>query len=292
VIILNATTDKVQLVSSAAATLDVHVSFMDMTTADPPVVKGSTSGRQNTAITTATTTDILAAPASSTVRNMKTLNVRNKHASLACDCTVLFNQNGTSYELAKQTVRAGETLEYIEGVGFFIVQGPPAPAPNYSTADQAITTADTLITNSPILLPTGRALVAGALLTWEFTITKSAGTGTPAWNIRFGTGVIGDTARITLTHLVAQTGVADTANVYINCLVRSVGASGVVTGSLVLDHQLAATGFATTANIVIAGTSAAFDTTTVTGVCVSVVPGTASAWTVTKVLSKIEYLIP
>jgi hypothetical protein len=290
-ILLTATTDKVQLVSSAAATLDVHVSFMDMTTADPPVVKGSTSGKQNTAITTATTTDILAAPASSTVRNMKTLNVRNKHASLACDCTVLFNQNGTSYELAKQTVRAGETMEYIEGVGFFIVQGPPAPAPTYSTADQAITTADTYITGSQILLPTGRALVAGTQLVWQFVITKSAGTGTPVWNLRFGTGVIGDTARITLTHLVAQTGVADTAFVTIQALVRSVGASGVVTAGLNLDHQLAATGFATTANITIAGTSAAFDTTTVTGIGVSVTPGTASAWTVTLATAEIKSLI-
>lgn len=284
-LLLNATTDKFQLVSSAAATLDVHASYVDLsgTTVTP--------GRQNTAITTATTTDVLAAPGASTTRNLKTLNVRNKHASQSCDCTLIFNQNGTSYELARLTVRAGETMEYIEGVGFFVVAGPSAPARNYSTSDQVANAADTYVTGSLIALPSGRALVAGVVLIWKFAMTKTgAGTATPIWSLRFGSGVIGDTARVTLTG-VAQTAVIDTATVEIVCIVRSVGASGVVTASLDLHHALAATGFANVAHSVIAGTSAAFDTTTVTGIGVSVNPGTAGVWTLTMATAEIQNLV-
>lgn len=288
-LLLTATTDKFQLVSSTAASLDVHAGYMD--SGNPITSSYSMApGRQNTAIVSATTTDIVAAPGASTARNVKVINVRNKDASLSCDVTIVFNQNGTSYQLHKQTLRAGETLQYVEGVGWFLAGGNGTPPTVYSTADQSITTADTYITGSQILLPSGRTLVAGCSLKWEFTITKSAGTGTTAWNIRFGSGVIGDTARVTLTQSSAQTGVADTAVVRIRCLVRSVGGSGVVTGSLELSHNLAATGFVSTSQSVLTGTSAGFDTTTVTGVGVSVTPGTASAWTVIQATGAIENL--
>lgn len=109
------TTDKLSLITSAAATVDVHASFADLSGATV------TPGKQNTAITTATTTDIVAAPGASTVRNVKTLHFRNKHASLATDVTVQYNANGTLYELHKVTLATGAALEYIEGIGFFLI---------------------------------------------------------------------------------------------------------------------------------------------------------------------------
>lgn len=115
-LLLAATTDKLQLITSAAATIDVHVSYVD---AVSTTLVPSGGGKQNTAISTAATTDILAAPAASTLRNAKTIQIRNKHASLSCDVTVQFNQNATLFELHKVTLLAGEALEYIEGVGFF-----------------------------------------------------------------------------------------------------------------------------------------------------------------------------
>jgi hypothetical protein len=114
-LLLTATTDKLQLVTSAAATVDVHASYMDHTLSSDNVE----GGRQLTAITTATTTDIVAAPASGVVRNVKALLVRNKHASTSCDVTVVYDANGTDYELHKVTLAAGEGLEYVEGVGYF-----------------------------------------------------------------------------------------------------------------------------------------------------------------------------
>lgn len=113
---LTATTDKLQVTTSSAADLDVHASWADLSAG------AVTPGRTNTAIASATTTDIVAAPAGSTQRNVKTINVRNKHASLACDVTVIFDQNATGFELHKATLLAGEALEYIEGIGWFVVQ--------------------------------------------------------------------------------------------------------------------------------------------------------------------------
>jgi len=135
---LVATTDKLQLISSAAVSTDVHASYADL------LAGAVTPGRQNTAITTATTTDVVAAPAASTVRNVKTLHIRNKHATSALDVTVVFDQNGTDYELHKETLRAGESLEYVEGIGFFVLQ---ARTPDIITkklaADQSNSTATT-----------------------------------------------------------------------------------------------------------------------------------------------------
>jgi hypothetical protein len=115
VLLLNTTTDKLQLVTSAAVTVDVHASYTDY---DGSVV---TAGRQNAAISTATTTDVVAAPASGISRNVKHLTARNKHASSSVDVTLQFNQNGTIFELHKVTLAAGKALEYIEGIGFAII---------------------------------------------------------------------------------------------------------------------------------------------------------------------------
>lgn len=117
-ILLAATTDKLQVISSAAATLDVHVSYMELSSSTFAVNGG---GKQNTAITTATTTDILAAPGSSTYRNAKTINIRNKDTVLPCTVTIQFNQNSTLFELHQALIQPGEALEYIEGVGFFVL---------------------------------------------------------------------------------------------------------------------------------------------------------------------------
>lgn len=114
-ILTNTGTDKLQVISSSAATMDVHASWSDL-------LSGAvTPGRTNTAISSATTTDVVATPAASTVRNVKTLHIRNKSATLACDVTVQYNQNATLFELHKVTLQTGDTLEYIEGIGFFVI---------------------------------------------------------------------------------------------------------------------------------------------------------------------------
>jgi hypothetical protein len=137
-LVLAATTDKFQVLSSSTADLDVHVSYIDINSSTGAWVGG---GKQNTAINTATTTDVLAAPAATTLRNAKTINIRNKHASASNTVTFQFNQNATLYELHKVTLAAGEALEYIEGVGFFVLG---AISPNFVAtlaSDQSNSTA-------------------------------------------------------------------------------------------------------------------------------------------------------
>jgi hypothetical protein len=116
VLLLTSTSDLLTVVTGQAVTaIDVHASWMDY--ASGPTI---TPGRTNTAsITTATTTTVVGSPAASTQRNVKTLNIRNRDASASCDVTVKHTDGTNNLELIKATLGAGETLEYLEGVGWF-----------------------------------------------------------------------------------------------------------------------------------------------------------------------------
>lgn len=151
-IILALTTDKIQLTTGQAVTIDVHCSFADHTTSNDNIV----CGKQNTAITTATTTDILSAPASGDVRNLKTMNARNKHATDSCAVTIIYDANGTDYELHKVTLAAGEALEYVEGVGFFVLGATSPSMGKTLTSDFATSSATAAeVTGLTLALPTG-----------------------------------------------------------------------------------------------------------------------------------------
>lgn len=115
-IFLTGTTKKIQLVTSSAATLDVQACYIESVAAT-----GVTAaiGSQETAISSATTTDICATASASNVRNVTQITIRNKDASLSCDVTVVIDVSGTDYELHKVTLGTGDMLQYIEGVGFF-----------------------------------------------------------------------------------------------------------------------------------------------------------------------------
>lgn len=108
----NAGTDKLQIITATGADCDVHVSWVDNNAG------AFTPGRTNTAITTATTTDVCATPASSTNRAVKTIHCRNKDTTQQT-VTVIYNQNGTQFELHEATLAPEDSLEYIEGIGFF-----------------------------------------------------------------------------------------------------------------------------------------------------------------------------
>lgn len=111
-LLLTSISDKLQVVTSSAATVDVHASFMDY---DGAVV---TPGRQDTAIAAATTTDIVPAPGASVKRNVKTLHIRNRHGSTSVDVTIKHTDGSTPVELHKETLLAGEDLQYTDALGF------------------------------------------------------------------------------------------------------------------------------------------------------------------------------
>lgn len=115
-LLLTSTSDKVQLVSSSTAPLEVHATYVDATSSTSPV-----PDRDNTEITTATTTDIVGSPAASTWRNVQTLLIRNAHASTSNDVTVRHTDGTTAVDVFKVTLAAGEAIQYLDGVGFQVL---------------------------------------------------------------------------------------------------------------------------------------------------------------------------
>ena len=103
-IILASTADLVRVVTSHAALVEVHASYVDLngTTVTP--------GRLNTLITTATTVTVVASPGAATVRNLKHLNITNDHASQSCIVTVEHTDGTTAIELMAFTLLPGENM--------------------------------------------------------------------------------------------------------------------------------------------------------------------------------------
>src|ERR1051326_2587367 len=102
-IVLPNTTDKLQLVTSGTSAIDVTASYSDNNS-------GTLShNRQLTAISSAATTDVLGSPGASNVRALQLLTARNK-GTANNDLTLLYNANGTTYEICKFTTHPGEVL--------------------------------------------------------------------------------------------------------------------------------------------------------------------------------------
>lgn len=259
-LLLTSTSDLLQVVTGQAVTaIDVHASWVDYASGTV------TPGRTNTpSITTATTTTVVAAPGASTQRNVKTLNIRNRDASLSCDVTVKHTDGTNNLELIKITLAAGDVLEYVEGVGFFKIPNPVnAPLPNILTADQSIGASVTnYLTNSDLHVSAGRPLKVGTTMRWHVSLIKSAAaTASMTFDLRVGTaGTTADTSRASLA-TGTQTAVADVGHLFVQAVVRSISATGTIHAMLELAHNLAATGLAPTQTVETETTSGTFDTT-------------------------------
>lgn len=272
-LILAATTDKIEAVTSTAATLDVHVSYADLSGG---VV---TPDKKNTAISSATTTDISGSPASSTVRNLKALNIRNKDGALASDVTIRFNQNATTFELYKTTLLPGEVIQWVEGVGFQKLSPYAQLLINESTANQgAGFSSDTYLTGSNITIPGGLPVVGTVYRLWVDVAKTNVGTGAPTFTVRVGTaGTTADTARVTFT-FGGGTAAADVGVMEAICVFRTVGSgtSAVLEGSARFVTNLATTGLSNAVKA-LQVTSGGFDSTVANSIIGCSYSGGASA---------------
>lgn len=116
--LLQSTSDKLEIICSAAGDIDTHVSFVD-TDATVTTSSSMVPDKENHTRTTAATFDLVAVPASGKVRNVKFISVRNVHATVSNAITVQLTTTGpNSYELIKVTLLAGEHLVCREGVWF------------------------------------------------------------------------------------------------------------------------------------------------------------------------------
>lgn len=261
-LLLTATTDSVSLTTSAAADVDIHASYVDASQADPPVVQ-ATMGRQNTTMNTATTVDIVNPPASSETRNVKTLHIRNTHASTATDVTVNFDQNGTLFELHKANLAAGEALEYVEGVGFFEIAAPASSqSTNKATSSQGPGfSSETYIVGSSLPLAGIGTPVVGQTYHWRFIVSKTAaGTAAPALRVRVGTAGTTSDAQILLFTWGAGTAATDRAEIELDAMFTTVGATAVLRGKVNMTSNLTTTGLSSAVKA-LQVTSSAFDAT-------------------------------
>ncbi len=114
-LLLTSTSDKVQVVTTTTAPLEVHATYLDSASG---VI---TPVRDNTEITTATTTDVVSSPAASTYQNVQTLLIRNAHASTSNVVTVRHTDGTTAVDVFSVTLAAQETIQYLDGVGFQVL---------------------------------------------------------------------------------------------------------------------------------------------------------------------------
>ena len=117
---------------------------------------------------------------------------------------------------------------------------------NASTSQQTGFASDTYLAGSNIKIPS-HGLRAGSVYKCEFNMAKT-GAGTAAFtvNVRIGTGVVGDTSRVSLAFAVG-TANADNGRFTVRVIVRSINAStGTIVADIECSHSLAATGLITT----------------------------------------------
>lgn len=109
---LDTTSKKIQITTSAATDVDVVADWVDITSS------GYAAGNTATAITTAVTTDVVAAPASSTTRQIKSISARNKSATTANTLSIVLDVSGTGYVRHVALLQPGDTLAYTDADGW------------------------------------------------------------------------------------------------------------------------------------------------------------------------------
>jgi len=118
VILLTSTTDKISLVTDFTGNVKVSTIFIDRNQSSGNV---GLAERQLTTITTAATTDIVAAPGATTTRKVKELRVHNANTTSPMDVTLQYNNNGTLYEYISSRLMPGDALTYTENTGFKLI---------------------------------------------------------------------------------------------------------------------------------------------------------------------------
>lgn len=111
-ILLTSVSDIVRVTTSAAGTVAVHASWVDNASGT------ITPGRTNNVLSTAATTPVVGSPAASTQRNIKTLTIRNDHASVSQTIGVEHSDGTTAARFFSVVLNAGELLSYTDGNGW------------------------------------------------------------------------------------------------------------------------------------------------------------------------------
>jgi hypothetical protein len=186
-LLLASTSDKIQVITSAAGQVDVHASWVDLSGTT------ITAGRTNTRIATATTTDVVAAPASSTTRNVKQLKVGNNSASVTNTVTIQHTDGTNVIVIEQVTLAPLERIGYEEGTGVRVFDSAGRekiingglPTGNANTSDVVANAAATYLTGSGLQI--GSRVQAASFFKWRLRVTKTgAGIATPTVAVYVG----------------------------------------------------------------------------------------------------------
>ena len=239
--------------------MDVHASWVNLngTTQTP--------GRTNTAISTATTTTVVAAPASgSDYKNVKRLSVRNRHASTSVTVTIQHYDGSTSIELDKRVLGPGQSLMFTDQNGWFPVpSGGSQTRPWYGVLAGAAFDGDpghlmyecqraSTIAATPTNITTSVARCSLFCLPFDLTVNRIRWYGVGATTNVYRVAIyrFSDLARLTAEHAFTTTantwGNVDTGaialtkdtNYFIAC---AVNATGTTAGLVCMGTTVAAT---------------------------------------------------
>lgn len=159
-----------------------------------------------------------------------------------------------------------------------------------ATAAQLLGVGDTVVTGSRVIVPS-TGLWVGAVYHVRLSLSKSgAGTAQPIWTVRLGiNGTTADAPQWTHTG-VLQTAIAETGYYELICTLRTIGATGVLQGSLTVVRTggAAATGLASVPVVEVSGAAADKSWVTAQGILLSVNAGASSAWTVTQCVAELK----
>lgn len=116
-IVLNATTDSLELTTSAAVSTDYHFSFATVDAAALTFVPASNSAN----VATATTTTVVAAPSAGTVRQVKFAAVRNRSTTAAQTITIKVDVSATEFQVFAATLQPGDTAVFTDAQGWSVL---------------------------------------------------------------------------------------------------------------------------------------------------------------------------
>jgi len=170
-LLLASTSDLLRVITSDAVTTDVHASWVDLngTTVTP--------GRTNTPISTAATTTVVGSPGASTYRTVKTLTIRNRHATTQQTVTVVHDDGTNAMELCKWTLLAGDQLHYHEGAGFWVTnsQGQTKINSNSNGSGAAVNSTNLVVLAANVVNNNASANTIADITGLEFNVTAGEG---------------------------------------------------------------------------------------------------------------------
>lgn len=134
-IVLKNVNDKLRIITSSTADLDVYVGYNVIKTANRNIVNPVSKGNK---ITTATTTNILTVLSNNDSFYIKTLTVRNIHNSTSNTVSIVYYDGTNSIILFKVTLTAGQSIIYDEINGFSVLDSSGKQLSNVSSTSSIL----------------------------------------------------------------------------------------------------------------------------------------------------------